>query len=120
MFNFGKKKGKGRRSHLKNLYAVAMADGSIAEIEDHLMFSVAHRLGISEKEFQEIKDNLDDVKFMLPEHYDDRIEQFQDLLMLVSADGHIDNSEIETCRKMAGWYQLSDSEFNRLITQYLK
>ena len=106
-------------SHLKNLYAVAMADGQVAEIEEHLMIAIASRLGLSEDKLKAIRANLENIEFVLPAHYDDRVEQFQDLLMLVSVDGHIDEDEIDTCKRMAERYQLSDREFQQLIENYL-
>ncbi|MDH5379208.1 MAG: TerB family tellurite resistance protein [Cyclobacteriaceae bacterium] len=106
-------------SHLKNLLAIAKADGIVAEIEQHLMISVASRLGISIEEFNKISGNLENIEFVLPEKYDDRVEQFQDILMLMSVDNHIDEEEMETCKKIAEKFELTERDFKQLVDNYL-
>lgn len=105
-------------SHLKNLMVLAMADGQLAEIEEHLLVAIAHRLGLSEKAVADIKADLDNVKFVLPEKYDDRIEQFTDLLTLMAIDGHIDPEEEEVCREFAAKYELMDNVIEEMLSRY--
>lgn len=107
-----------RESHLKNLVVLAMADGHMAEIEQHLLESIAHRLGFSESDIEDIKKDINNIKFILPEKYDDRIEQFNDLLTLMAIDGHIDPEEEEVCRGFAKKYELMDSVYDELISKF--
>ena len=107
-----------RESHLKNLMVLAMADGHLSEIEEHFMESVAHRLGFSQIEFESIKEGIESIQFILPEKYDDRIEQFNDLLSLMAVDGKIDPEEEEICKKFAAKYELMDSVYDELISKH--
>ena len=107
-----------RESHLKNLMVLAMADGHLSEIEEHFMESVAHRLGFSQIEFDAIKEDIESIKFVLPEKYDERIEQFNDLLSLMAVDGKIDPEEEEICKKFATKYELMDSVYDELIARH--
>jgi uncharacterized tellurite resistance protein B-like protein len=106
------------KSHLKNLMVLALADGHLAEIEEHLLVSIAHRLNLNENDIAEIKSNLDHDFFVLPEKYDDRIEQFNDLLTLMAIDGHIDPEEEVLCREYANKYGLMESVIESMIDSY--
>lgn len=105
-------------SHLKNLLVLAMSDGHMAEIEDHLLTAIAHRLGLDEQDVQRIMDNIDEVDFVLPDKYEDRIEQFSDLLTLMAVDGHIDPEEEKHCRELARKYELMPTEIDRLLEKF--
>ncbi|MDH5604880.1 MAG: TerB family tellurite resistance protein, partial [Cyclobacteriaceae bacterium] len=106
------------KSHIKNLIAVAKADGDFSEIEEHLLVEIAQRIGLSSEDVQEIKNDLDVIQFVLPERYDQRIEQFQDLLALVSIDGFIDDVEIKMCRKIAEKYELPNQVVTAMLSTY--
>lgn len=108
-----------RESHLKNLMVLAMADGHLAEIEKHLLEAIAHRLNLTHQDIESIRKDIDSVKFILPDKYDDRIEQFNDLLSLMAADGHIDPEEEVVCKNIAKKYELMDSVYDELISKYL-
>ncbi|MDH5400204.1 MAG: TerB family tellurite resistance protein [Cyclobacteriaceae bacterium] len=106
------------KSHLQNLIALAWADGHLAEIEEHLLIAITHRLGLAEDDLEEIKSNVGSIEFVLPASYDDRIEQFNDLLTLISVDGHIDENELDFCHDMALKYELTEQVFQELIQLY--
>lgn len=105
-------------SHLKNLMVLAMADGHLAEIEEHLLVAIAHRLELTEKDVAEIKADLENITFVLPKKYDERIEQFSDLLTLMAIDGHIDPEEEEVCREFAVKYELMDNVIEDMLAKY--
>ncbi len=114
----GKKDNSINISHLKNLMVLALADGHLAEIEEHLLLAIAHRLGIEDKDVAEIKLNLDQVSFVLPDKYEDRVEQFNELLILMAIDGHIDPEEEQICRDFAEKYELMDHVTESMIAKY--
>ena len=113
-----KKSRKEAWSHIRNLFALAHSDGHYAEIEKHLLISVASRLGIDESELEDILADTENVEFHLPKHYDDRVEQFQDLLMLIAIDGSIDEREMEFARRTAEKYELTEREFRSMVKQF--
>lgn len=90
-----------RRSHLKNLVAVALADGKLTDDEWELLVYLASRLGISEDEINTIKNNPDSVQFIPPKKYEDKIQQIEDLVTLISIDHDINPKEIELCKKIS-------------------
>ena len=107
-----------KESHLKNLLILTMADGEQTEIESHLLIAIAHRLGLEESDIDRIKMNLDTIEFSMPEKYDDKIEQFHDLLTLMAVDGHIDPEEESYCMEIADKFELTHSVLEELLKQY--
>lgn len=106
------------QSHLANLIKLAYADGHISEIEEHLLFSIAHRLGLEEQDVARIKKNIQGIEFHLPAQYDDRIEQFTDLLTLMAIDDKIDVEEERYIRQIGEKYQLTERTVNEMMTRF--
>lgn len=107
------------KSHLKNLVALAMSDGHLAEIEEHLMLAVTRSLGLSPEDLKNIQNSPDQIKFVVPESYDNKLEQFNDMVMLVSVDGHIDDEEMKYCWKLADKFELPSREVEKILSRYL-
>ena len=107
-----------KRSHIKNLIALAQADGHFAEIEEHLLIEIAHRIGMSNEEIIDIRDGIDTIEFVIPDKYEERIEQFQDLLSLVSVDGHIDETEVEMCKSLAEKFEIPLDIVDKMLAVY--
>ncbi len=90
-----------RRSHLKDLLSVAMADGHLDEHEWELLKSLAELMEMPESEIASIRENPDSVHFEPPRKYEDKVQQIQDLVALMSIDGDINPSEIDLCKKIS-------------------
>lgn len=118
MFNSSKKEPSDKnKSHLKNLMSIAMADGRLAEEERHILFSVAHRLGMSEEDIIAVRDNPDTIKFTPPDSYDEKIEQIYDFISLMSVDSDIDPNEVALCKKLALHLQLAPRIIDDLLAK---
>lgn len=89
------------KSHLKNLIAVAMSDGNMDGNEAKALFAVATRLGIDEINIRHLVANHNDIKFVLPKDRKDRIQQFWDLIMIILADGKIEDREMVVFEQFA-------------------
>lgn len=90
-----------RKSHLKDLITVAMADGRMDESEWELLKALARLMEIPENEISRIREHPDGVGFVPPKKYEDKITQIQDLVALMNIDGEIDSSEVELCKKIS-------------------
>lgn len=98
---FGPDKEGLRRSHVKNLITIALADGHLSEDEWELLVYLASRLGMEEEEINAIKENPDAVTFVMPKTHDQRVQQIEDLVLLMSIDHDINPNEIELCKKIS-------------------
>lgn len=90
-----------RRSHLKNLISVAMADGQMDDEEWQLLRAVAELMEISDEEVETIRNNPDKIHFMPPRKYEDKVQQIRDLVAIMAIDGHINHAELDLCKKIS-------------------
>ncbi|HPH47773.1 MAG TPA: hypothetical protein PLJ60_17045 [Chryseolinea sp.] len=98
---FGPDKEDLKRSHLKNLVSIALADGHLADDEWELLLYLGSRLGMNEAEITAIKENPESVRFVMPGTHEERVQQIEDLVLVMSIDRDIDPDEIELCKKIA-------------------
>ncbi len=98
---FSDSKSENNKSHLKNLISVAMSDGSMDTNEAKALLSVATRLGITEIDVRQMVTDYRDIKFILPKDRKDRIQQFWDLIMIILADGKIEEHEMKIFENFA-------------------
>lgn len=90
-----------RKSHVKNLVSVAMADGHMDVEEWEFLVSIARVLGMSDAEIEDIRNNPEAVKFVAPRKYEDKVEQIRDLVAVMTIDGVINARELALCRKIS-------------------
>src|SRR6188768_3084280 len=90
-----------RRSHVKNLISIAMADGQLDSGEWDLLVAISRVMGMSEEEILSIKENPQKVQFTPPKKYEDKIQQIQDLVAVMTIDESINQDELALCKKIA-------------------
>jgi uncharacterized tellurite resistance protein B-like protein len=90
-----------RRSHIKNLVTIAMADGHLDTEEWNLLLMIAQHLGMEEEEIKNIKNGFEKVDFVPPKKYEDKIQQIRDLVAIMTIDREISEKELEFCKKIA-------------------
>ena len=90
--------GKGTvKSHMKNLIEMAAVDGNFDPVEYELLKSIAKRNGISEIQLQEIKSNLQGIKYELPKSKEEKFNQLYDLIHMMIIDKNIHIEEMSLC-----------------------
>jgi len=98
---FGPDKEGLRRSHVKNLISIALADGHLSADEWELLVYLGSRLGMEEEEIKAIRENPEAVTFVIPKTHDQRVQQIEDLVLLMSIDHDINPKEVELCKKIS-------------------
>ena len=83
------------RSHIINLYMMALSDGDFAPQEMELILTIAEERGISKEEFEKIISNPLGVKFYVPNSFMDRIKLLYDFVRIIKADDVIEQEEKE-------------------------
>lgn len=112
---FGSSKSRQRKSHFRNLIALAVADGKLDESEKKLLDAIASRIGLTEKEALKVLNSPKKVKFTPPSKPEERFEQLYDLVLLMMVDGDIDEDEMEYCRRMAIAYGFKTAAIDELV-----
>ncbi len=119
LFNrYDKKK---RRSHFKNLFAVARADGDVDRVEMDLVIGLAEKFHMSTAEVTRIIRDPDSVALVALKSPGERIEHLYDLITVMLVDGKIDEKELFLCKSLGvklGWGEDTiDSLVRDLIEQ---
>lgn len=92
---------KKRMSHIKNLLALAFADGHFDDNERDLITRIGINSGLKLDEVDRIFNRPESVKFYPPESFKERAEQIYEMVLLMMIDGEIDANEIVFCKFMA-------------------
>ncbi len=90
-----------RRSHFRNLFAVARVDGVLCREEMDLVISLAEKFEMSPAGVTKILKNPDSGKLVLPKTSRERIEHLYDLVTVMVVDGRIDEREVFLCESLA-------------------
>lgn len=115
---------KKRLSHIRNLVALACADGSLDKNEMDLIFKIGVRAGLSPDELQRIFQRPDSIALYPPDSYRERIEQLYDMVMVMMVDGDLHDNEIALCKltaiKLGFKHQIIDKMVHNTVEMIAK
>ena len=111
---------KERLSHVKTLLALALADGKLEKDEIAVIASVASRENIDVKEVEKMLEGKDNVKFVVPETDEAKIQQLKDMVIMMMIDGEINEKELDLCRATADYYGYREEVIEFLVKQVLE
>ncbi|MCF2501690.1 hypothetical protein [Dyadobacter chenhuakuii] len=92
---------KRKKSHLKNLFSIAMSDGRLENEEFEFMLSVGNKLYLDSSVVQHVIQFPDDITFYIPTHDREKLDQIYDCVCMALIDGEINDREISTCKLIA-------------------
>lgn len=92
---------KAKKSHIRNLLAVALADGRLENIEFEFILHIADNLYLSREVVREIHASPNDISLFIPPHEKQRLDQLYDLVSLALIDGDLNDKELLTCKNVA-------------------
>lgn len=85
------------KSHFMNLYNMALADDSIKPEELVQIYEIGKRHGILDDEYINLLQSP--VDFKAPDTIEEKVEYLYDMVMVIRADGVIDDNEIATLKR---------------------
>ena len=92
---------KEKKSTVKNVIAVMLADGKITSEEEELLAAVCVRVSLSPAELKSILDDPQSVSFTPAKAPKERIMQLLDVVFMMMIDGEIDQREMRFCQAIA-------------------
>lgn len=106
MFSFSPSKifhGKGNQqeSHLRNLILMANSDNSISKSEIEAIYEIGIKRGISRDRIKSILRDTKEIELFIPDNGHDKFEQIYDLVIVMLADGVIEDYEMNFCTNIA-------------------
>jgi len=84
-----------KKSHIRNLLALAKADGHVHDKEEKLLFKIGSRYGLKERQVKEIIQNKEKYKVIIPDNHHDKMNVLYDLLLMIFADDVVDKNEVQ-------------------------
>lgn len=98
---FKSRESREKLSHLKNLVAVAFADGNFDNNEMAALATVMARDGLTPSDLERCIKNPKGIKYLPPDSPGERIIYLKDMVLLMMCDGNIDDRELALCKATA-------------------
>lgn len=98
---FGPTKEDQLQSHLSNLIAVGLSDGTLDDAEWNRIVKIAGDHNVDAATITAFRENAGSVKFIPPSNFEDKVLQIFELVEIMIADGQIEDEEMIICRKLA-------------------
>ncbi len=98
---FKSRESRERLSHLKNLVAVAAADGKLDKNEMAALATVMAREGLTPSDLERCIKNPKGINFLPPETPEQSVVYLKDMVLLMMCDGDIDEREFALCKATA-------------------
>jgi hypothetical protein len=90
-----------KKNHIKNLLSLAKADSHMHEKEVEMLFKIGSKYGLKTWQIQNMLDSTEKHQIDVPDNFNDRMNLLYDLLLMVYADGVVEQREIAFCEDMA-------------------
>ncbi|HEY4653347.1 MAG TPA: TerB family tellurite resistance protein [Cyclobacteriaceae bacterium] len=107
-----------KRNHIKNLLALAKADGNIHEKEVQLLFKIGKRYGLKKRQVQELIDSNEKFSIVVPDNHHDKMNVLYDLILMVYADDVIDAHEIGFCEEVVERFGMKKHLVQWLLSEF--
>lgn len=107
-----------KKNHLKNLLALANADGNIHKKELELLFKIGKKYGLKDWQIQNLVDSKETFELNIPDNFHDRMNLLYDLMLMVYADGKVEKREIEFCEDVAKRFKMQKTIVTWLLDKF--
>lgn len=87
------------KSHLLNLYALALTDSQFDEREILMLYKIAGEKGVPKEELDQLLLNPVTLKFQIPDTPEEKIAFLYDYAKMIVADDAIDENEMKSLEK---------------------
>ena len=84
-----------KKNHIRNLLALARADGSLHADEEKLLFKIGRRYGLKDRQIKSVLESTEPFTVVVPDNHNDRMNLIYDLLLMIHADEKVMRNEIE-------------------------
>ena len=86
-----------KKDHIKNLLALAKADGFMHEKEEKMLYKIGKRYGLKDRQIKELVDSKEKFQVNVPNNHIDKMNVLYDLMLMVYADDVVEKNEIAFC-----------------------
>ena len=109
---------KFKKNHLRNLVALAKADGHVDETEVKFLHEIGQKYGLKERQVQEILESTDEHEIKIPKKFYMKVGQLYDIVGMMMADEVIDEKEMEFCHMMCERMSIKPKVIDEMVKIY--
>jgi uncharacterized membrane protein YebE (DUF533 family) len=109
-----------KKNHIRNLLALAKADGHMHEKEEKLLFRIGKRYGLKDRQVRTLMESNEKFKLNIPDNHNDRMNLLYDLILMVYADERVDKSEIAFCEDVVKRFGMKKELLKWLFKEFEK
>jgi uncharacterized membrane protein YebE (DUF533 family) len=107
-----------KKNHIQNLLALAKVDGHMHEKEIALLFKIAKRYGMKDRQVQQLIDSEEQFVINVPDNHNDKMNLLYDLILMVYADDVVDKHEIEFCEEAVAQFGMKKGLVKWLLDEF--
>ena len=107
-----------KKNHIKNLLALAKVDGHMHPKEEELLYKIAKRYGLKDRQVKELIDSDEKFNMNVPDNHNDKMNLLYDLVLMVYADGVVDEHELEFCEEAVKQFGMKKGLVNWLLEEF--
>ncbi len=111
---------KFKKNHLKNLVALAAADGHIHEDEVKYLYKIGEKYQLKPLQIKRILEERESAEPDIPEHHHQKVALLYDLIGMMMADNVIEDAEMDFCKKMVVKFGYKESLIGEMIDLFKK
>lgn len=107
-----------KKNHIKNLLALAKADGHMHPKEEALLYKIAKRYGLKDRQVKTLVDASEKYEVNVPDNHNDKMNLLYDLVLMVYADDVVDKHEIQFCEQVVKSFGMKKDLVNWLLSEF--
>jgi uncharacterized tellurite resistance protein B-like protein len=107
-----------KKNHIKNLLALAKADGHMHPKEEALLYKIAKRYGLKDRQVKLMVDAAEKYEVNVPDNHNDKMNLLYDLVLMVYADDVVDKHEIQSCEQVVKSFGMKKDLVTWLLSEF--
>jgi len=107
-----------KKNHIKNLLALAKADGSMHPKEEALLYKIGKRYGLKDRQVKLLINTDEKYDIVIPDNHNDKMNLLYDLILMVYADDVVDKDEIEFCEEAVKQFGMKKQLVSWLLAEF--
>ena len=107
-----------KKNHIKNLLALAKVDGYMHPKEEELLYKIAKRYGLKDRQVKVLVDSEEKFTMNVPDNHNDKMNLLYDLILMVYADGVVDEHELEFCEEAVKQFGMKKGLVKFLLDEF--
>ncbi|HNP17802.1 MAG TPA: hypothetical protein PKL31_05155 [Fulvivirga sp.] len=105
-----------KKNHLRNLIALAKADGQLHPDEEKMIYKIGDKYGLKDRQIASLLRSKKKLEPHVPEEHNSKMDQLYDVVMMVYADGIVEDSEVAFCKDLVNQFGYKEEMVAWLIS----